>query len=569
MVSKPVTPRSISQSALLISLLVAACGGGKSGEQTVPVGTEVQGEVTLAFVGGDVRTMDPARPAATAIALVGNRIALVGSDAEVRARAGATAKIIELNGKTVTPGLVDAHCHLYGLGEDLENVSLRDHDSEAATIEALVVAARDRVPGEWLVGRGWDQNRWPGQQWPTAASIDAVLSDRPVVLHRIDGHAAWLNSRALAAAGITASTKDPSGGKILRDAAGKPTGVLVDNAVDLVAKVVPEPDAAHRERRIRAAIQVALANGLTGVHEMGIGDATADVYTKLASNGELPLHVYAFLAGDPAKNDRVRVSPGEPVGNFSLRGVKYFVDGALGSRGARLVDEYEDDPGNVGLWVTDYESLNVAVNAAVSGGWQVAVHAIGDAGIETTLDAFDATQQMIAGEHRLRVEHAQVMARPLFDRMVNARAVASMQPTHATSDMPWAELRVGGGRIKFAYAWRAMLDKGIPLAFGSDFPVEGVNPLLGLYAAVTRQDAAGNPTGGWYPSQKLTLDEAIRAFTVGSAYAQFAEDTRGKLAAGFAADLTIFDRALAPDSSLLQTKVAWTIVDGAIAYEAK
>ena len=197
MVSKPVTPRSISQSALLISLLVAACGGGKSGDRTVPVSTEVQGEVTLAFVGGDVRTMDPAKPNATAVALVGNRIALVGTDAEVRARAGATAKIIELNGKTVTPGLVDAHCHLYGLGEDLENVSLRDLDSEADTIAALVVAAKDRVPGEWLIGRGWDQNRWPGQQWPTAASIDAVLSDRPVVLRRIDGHAAWLNSKIM------------------------------------------------------------------------------------------------------------------------------------------------------------------------------------------------------------------------------------------------------------------------------------------------------------------------------------------------------------------------------------
>ncbi len=525
------------------------------------------GTITLAFVGGDIRTLDPAMPAATAVAIAGGTIVAVGTDAEITALVGSATQVIPLGGKTVTPGLVDAHAHLYGLGADLEGVDLRGLDSQAAVVAAVVEGAKDRVAGEWLVGRGWDQNRWEGQRFPTAAALDAVLRDRPIVLRRIDGHAAWLNTKAMQAAGITAATKDPSGGKLARDAAGKPTGVLLDHAMELVDRVLPAPTPAHRERRIRAAAAVAVAAGLTGVHEMGVDDETIAVYKKLAAANELPLRVYAFLAGDPATNDRVRVAPDAPIGRFSLRGVKYFADGALGSRGARLLDEYDDEAGNKGIWVTDTESLDVAVDAAVGGGWQVAVHAIGDAGIEATLDAFSATQQKHEGDFRLRVEHAQVMARDLFDRMVETKAIASMQPTHATSDMPWAEQRVGD-RAAYAYAWRAMLDKGIPLAFGSDFPVEAVSPLLGLYAAVTRQDAAGAPDGGWFPKQRLTLDEAIAAFTFGAAYAEFAEGSRGRIAVGRTADLTIFDRALAPDRSLLVTGIAWTIVEGTIVYRA-
>lgn len=529
--------------------------------------TGPKGEPTIVFVGGDVRTMDPDHPHATAVAVVGAQIAAVGEDAEVRALAGPHTQIIELGGHTLTPGLVDAHCHLYGLGVDGDSVSVRALASEAATAEAVRVAALDRVPGEWLVGRGWDQNRWPGQQFPTLASLDAVVSDRPVLLRRIDGHAVWLNSRALAAAKITASTKDPDGGRILRDPKGAPTGVLVDNAVDLVDAVVPVATAAMRERRILAAAQQAIAVGLTGVHEMGIEDETAAVYRKLAAEGRLPLRVYAFLQGNPNQLARVRTAPEPDVGRFAMRGVKFFADGALGSRGARLQAEYSDDPGNRGLWVTAPEILGAAVDAAVASGWQVATHAIGDAAIMAVDDAYVAAMRKYEGDRRLRVEHAQVMPDD-YDRMVEAKVVASMQPTHATSDMPWAEQRLGPARIKMAYAWRTMLAKGIPLAFGSDFPVEGVSPLLGIYAAVTRQDAAGEPAGGWYPKQKLTLDEAIAAFTRGAAYAQFADDTRGMIAVGRDADLTAFDHALVADRTLLDAKVSYTIVGGAIVYSA-
>ena len=562
MVSKLVTSRSISRSALLTSLLAAASACPGSRQVEPPRGA------TLILLNGDVHTMDPARERATALAIYGDKIVAVGDDIEIKKHAIASTRVVDLAGKTVTPGLIDAHCHLYGLGVDLEAVSVRALASEAAAVEIVAAAAKQRPATEWLIGRGWDQNRWPGQAFPTKASLDAAVSDRPVLLRRVDGHAAWVNSNALAAAGITAKTIDPAGGKIVRDDKGEPTGVLIDNAIGLVDAVVPVPSDDMRERRIRAAAKLAIAAGITGVHEMGIDDPTAGVYERLAAANELPLRVYAYLAGDSSNLDRVRVSPKPATGWFAMRGVKFFADGALGSRGARMYREYDDDAGNRGLWVTEPSQLAVAVDAAVSRGWQTAIHAIGDAAIGSVIDAYLVVQKKHEGDLRLRIEHTQVIEMADVPRMVESRAVASMQPTHATSDMPWAEARVGENRIRGGYAWRTMLDKGIPLAFGSDFPVEEVAPILGIYAAVTRQDAAGKPPGGWYPKQVLTLDEAIAGFTRGAAYAEFAETTRGMIAPGRIADVTVFDRALAADRSLLATKVLLTIVGGRIVYEA-
>jgi predicted amidohydrolase YtcJ len=504
---------------------------------------------------------------ATALAVAGDAIVAVGDDQTIRALARTKTRQIDLAGKTVTPGLIDAHCHLYGLGLDMENISVRQLDSEAATVAKLEADGKARPATEWVLGRGWDQNRWPGQQFPTKASLDAAFGDRPVLVRRIDGHAVWVNSKVLALANITKDSQDPAGGKILRDAAGEPTGVLIDNATELVDQVIPSVTPAQRERRIKTAATAAIAAGITGVHDMGIDDSTADIYRKLAGSNELPLRVYAYLSGDPAKLDRVRVAPAPPVGWFQMRGVKYFADGALGSRGARLYAEYDDDPKNRGLWVTEPDKLKATVDAAVSGGWQVAIHAIGDAGIGSVLDAYLAANAKHGGDHRLRIEHLQVIAPEDIPRLVESRAIASMQPTHATSDMPWAEQRVGAARIKGAYAWRTVLDKGVPLASGSDFPVEEVSPILGLYAAVTRQDAAGKPAGGWYPEQKLTLDEAIASFTRGAAYAEFAENSRGMIAVGRIADLTVFDRKLAADRTLLDTHAMLTIVGGRVVYE--
>jgi hypothetical protein len=536
---------------------VAACGAHASSPAPL---------ADLVLVGGDVWTGDPAHPHATAIAIRGERVFAVGSDEEIRAAIGPSTRVIDLHGRSATPGLVDGHAHLYELGQSLEWVDLRASDS-AAEAAARMKQALSREG--WLIGRGWDQNRWPDRAFPTRAVLDAVTGDRPAVLERVDGHAVWASSAALAAAAITRDTADPAGGKIIRDAHGEPTGVLVDNAVDLVVAKEPAATAAQIERRIRAAAAIAIEGGLTGIHEMGIPDDVAAVYRKLDATHALPLRVYAYLRIDPSASAALRDRKPEraaPDARFEMRGVKYFADGALGSRGARLTADYRDDPGNRGLWVTPPDVLSRAIDDAVAGGWQVAVHAIGDAGNHAVLDAYQAALRAHPGDRRLRVEHCQVLLPEDIPRFAALGVIASMQPTHATSDMPWAEARLGGERIKGAYAWRSILASGATLVAGSDFPVEEPRPLLGIYAAITRQDPSGKPPGGWYPGQRMTLDEALRAFTAAPAYAAFAERDRGTLAAGMRADLTIFDRALAP-ASLVDTRVDLTIVDGAIVFD--
>ena len=523
------------------------------------------------LVHGDIRTLDPAHPHVTAIAWKGGVITALGGD-ELAKRPGAT--VIDLHGHSVTPGLIDAHCHLYELGTSNEAVSLRDQPDEqhaaqlVATAASAASAASSREADHWIFGGGWDQNKWPDQAFPTKATLDALISDKPVALDRVDGHALWVNSKALELAKITAKTPDPAGGKIVRDGKGWPTGVLIDNAQQLILAVEPAASPEVREHRILAAAQQAIAVGITGIHEMGIDDETAAIYKQLAASHRLPLHVYAFLHGDPKHPEALATRHPEPAtGRFVMRGVKFFADGALGSRGAKLKAPYDDDPKNTGLWVTEPAPLAAAIAAAVTGGWDIAVHAIGDAAVDAVLDAFLAVRATPGGTKvHLRVEHAQIIAPDDVQAMVESGAIASMQPTHATSDMPWAEQRIGTQRILGAYAWRTMLDHHVPLIGGSDFPVEKVGPLLGIYAAVTRQDEAGNPVGGWYPAQRMTLDEALAAFTRDAAMAEGVTD-RGVLAVGNSADLTVYAGVLAPDRSLLSLGIAMTIVGGDVVYQ--
>ena len=476
---------------------------------------------------------------------------------------GEKTHIIELGGRTVVPGLVDGHAHLYGLGASLENISLRGYDSEEKAAAAVAEAAKLRPGDDWLVGRGWDQNLWTPQEFPTKGSLDAVVANRPVAVRRVDGHALWANSKAIGIAGITRKTRDPVGGKILHDARGEPTGVFIDTAMDLVESKIPAPSPEVIERRILAAAAVAVEKGLTGVHEMGIGDATIAVYRKLATEGRLPLRVYAFLSYQAGVLEtlptRERIL--DEGGRFTLRAVKVYADGALGSRGAALLAPYSDDAKNSGHMITSAEEIAEVVKVAAAAGWQVGVHAIGDRANRVALDAFEKVIEADRMRNpRFRVEHAQVVAPEDLSRFGELGVIASMQPTHCTSDMPWAEERVGAERVKGAYAWRRVKDLGGHILGGSDFPIEGVSPLLGIYAAVTRQDVDGHPADGWYPDQRLTLFEAVQAFTYEPAYASFTEAERDR------ADLTVFDRPLAADRSLLETKVELTLVGGNVVF---
>ncbi len=562
--------RCASLAVWALSILASACGGTAT-TPVPPHGDPPPAEVAdLVLTGGSILTMRSDAPRAQAVAIHGARIVAVGSDAEVRRFVGAGTRVVDLHGRTVTPGLVDAHCHLYGLGEALESLSLRGMDRVEAVAEAVGRAAAGRPAGEWIFGRGWDQNRWTPAAFPDHAPLDRAAPSHPVALERVDGHALWLNAAALSAAGIGKDTPDPPGGKILRDAAGAPTGVLVDRAMELAERKIPRDAPAVMARRIQRAAAVAVSLGLTGVHEMGIADDTVRVYRTLASEGKLPLRVYAYLAGggqvDSLPGRRPDVDP-EGTAMFVLRGVKLFADGALGSRGASLLAPYDDDPGNVGLTITPPEELARAAKIAAQSGFQLAVHAIGDRANRAVLDAFAAAGASPSRDLRFRVEHAQVVAPEDLPRFAALGVVASMQPTHATSDMPWAEARIGPKRIRGAYAWRSILSTGAHVAFGSDFPVEETSPLLGLYAAVTRQDPEGKPPGGWRPEERLTLEEALRAFTVEPAWASFTEGRRGVVAPGFVADLTVFDRALAPDRSLLSVRADLVIVGGRVVHE--
>lgn len=570
--------------------VVSVLAGGLSACGGAPVVKPIpapQGQATLVVTNAKIITLDESRPTAQALAVFDGKVVALGANAVVQPWIGADTQVLDAQGASVTPGLVDAHCHLYGLGVDLENISLRGAASPTEAAQRVAhapqalaawqanttTANQAGAARQWIVGRGWDQNPWPGAAFPEKRILDDIAPNAqaaltPIALRRIDGHALWANSAALAAAGITSQTPDPPGGKIMRDRNGAPTGVLVDNAMDLVERQIPAPSLAQRKARILAAAQVATRLGLVAVHEMGLDPQTVQAYRELASAAALPLRVVGYAAGDPAAvTSLAKAPPRAPTGRFHLRGVKLFVDGALGSRGARLYEPYADDAQNHGLWVTSPAALREAAVALATAGWDIAVHAIGDAGVGATLDAFAAVRAAPGGRAAiLRVEHAQVVAPDDVGRMQATRAIASMQPTHATSDMPWAQARLGSERIRGAYAWRTMLDHDIPLAAGSDFPVEDPTPLLGLYAAVTRQDAKGMPLGGWFADQRLTLLEALAAFTGGAAFAAGEAQLRGRIALGYPADLTIFDRELQPSVALLATSVQMTVVDGQIVF---
>ncbi|GGK11395.1 amidohydrolase [Luteimonas terricola] len=520
-----------------------------------------------------IHTSDAAMPVATAMAWdAEGRIIAVGDASELVARYP-DAERIDAGDATVVPGLIDAHAHLVGLGQALMQADLVGARSTAEIVERLQAFARDMPADAWLLGRGWDQNLWPETAFPTAAVLDAAFPERPVVLERIDGHATWANSAAMRAAERDLSGDwQPDGGLVLRED-GQPTGVFIDTAARLVYAAAPAPSEAWQDQAFERALQHVASLGLTGVHDMGTSDAGFALMNRFADRGALSLRVRAYASrGAGAIESLCRDGAyHHDSGRLDMRGVKLMIDGALGSRGAALIEDYSDDPGNRGLLIQDEDAFEAAVRRAHECGLQVATHAIGDRGNRIVLDTYKRVLgDDASGDHRWRVEHAQVMAPGDIARFSGLKLVASMQPTHATSDMPWAGERLGEERLAGAYAWRSFVEAGVPLALGSDFPVEFADPRLGLLAAVTRQDAHGHPPGGWLPGQALTAAEALHGFTAGAAWAAFDEDEAGRLAPGLRADFVILgqDPLVIPGAELDSLEVRSTWVDGRPVYEA-
>jgi predicted amidohydrolase YtcJ len=521
-----------------------------------------------------IYTVDPAAPTAQAMAFEDGRLLAVGSEADVLA-AYPDARRLDAGGRTVVPGLIDAHAHLMGLGESLLSADLVGATSRADVVARLQAFAADLPDGAWLTGRGWDQNDWPNTDFPTAADLDAAFPDRPVWLGRIDGHAGWANSAAMRAAGLdptAAAPAAPEGGAILTDAQGRPTGVFIDAAEALVARAVPAPSSEEVRLMLDRALAETARYGLTGVHEAGVPLSWVRLYQQAIDEGAFGLRLYAMIGGEGETLDHF-CDQGLMMdyrGRLSVRSLKLYMDGALGSRGAAMIEPYADDHANTGLILIAPDRFETVVARAMDCGLQVNTHAIGDRANRIVLDAYERLIPHATGNPgRHRIEHAQVVVRPSdIERFAPAGIIASVQPTHATSDMPWAETRVGPDRIRGAYAWRAFLDSGARLVLGSDFPVERVDPILGFYAAVTRQDAEGMPEGGWYPDERLTREEALRGFTLDAAYAGFMEDEVGSLTPGKRADFVVLTQDLmtVPDEHILDTRVVATFLDGRAIY---
>ncbi len=522
---------------------------------------------------GTIHTLDPLRPRAQAALIRSERFACVGSRESCSARASPGAIRLDLGAGSAVPGLADAHGHVLSRALALEEVGCGRAASAAECAALVAERARLAAPGTWIRGRGWDQNRWPGGAFPTEGALSAAVPDHPVFLARVDGHAAWLNARALAEAGIGRETPDPPGGRIHRHPDGRPSGVLIDSAMDAAAARIPQPSPAERERLLELGLRSLLPLGLTAVHDAGVAPETLEAYARLAAADRLPLRVYAMIDGmlpAPALRAQLeRWSRAPAPGRLEVRSAKLFADGALGSRGAALLDPYADEPGTRGLDLLSSGELRARIRLVAGAGFQPAVHAIGDRACREVLRAFEEVgRELDLRRLRPRVEHLQVLRAEDAPLLGRTGAVASMQPVHAARDGPWVEKRLGHGTAaqKGAYAWRQALAAGAVLAFGSDFPVEDPDPRPGLAAAEAR--VPDGAEASWMPEQRLGREEALRAFTSGAAWAAFAEGRRGMVREGLEADLTAFaeDLLAVPVERLPALPIVATVVGGRIEW---
>ena len=527
----------------------------------------------LIVTNAKIYTVDDNHPFVSAMAVRDGRIQFVGSEREALLLKGASTRMLDASGQTIIPGMIDAHAHLFGLGTFLKNIDLTDTRSYDAVVSRVADRLKGVPSGRWVIGRGWDQNKWGDTRFPTHEALTRVSANNPVVLERIDGHALLVNAAAMKAAGVIAATKDPAGGRIEHGGNGEPTGVFVDNAMSLIERVIPP--LSHDDMRSATLGAIAESNkyGLVGLHDPGEPRDVIDVFEELAKAGTFSLRVYAMIADDSAAIEHYfQRGPQSALydGHLWIRSIKLYADGALGSRGAALLDPYTDDPKNVGLLKSTPEHLRDVSTRALQHGFQVGTHAIGDRGNRVALDAYEAAlKAMPTVDHRFRIEHVQILDHADVPRFAQLGVIPSMQAVHQTSDMYWAPTRLGYARTFGAYAWRSLLNTGVIIPNGSDFPVERVNPLYSFHAAVSRQDDNSWPPGGWFPEQRMTREEALKSMTIWPAYAGFMETLTGSLTPGKYADFVILDRDIMtiPESSILGTGVVATYIGGKAVYE--
>jgi predicted amidohydrolase YtcJ len=532
------------------------------------------GDADLIVTAATIHTVDPLTSRAQAFAVRGGRFVYVGSRDGARAFRGARTKMLDLGGATVLPGLIDAHLHFVSVGRALHEVDLAHVASFDEVVRRTVAfAAGSRDP--WIVGDGWDQNLWPGKAFPSHDALSAALPDRPVVLHRVDGHALLANAKAMALAGVTAATPDPDGGRILRNEHGAPTGVFVDTAERLITASIPPPTHEQLVRASEAALHECHRWGLTAIGDPGVGQDVIAAYEELAGAGRYTLRNHVMLAGSDEPLVAAYLQRGPRTlahdGRLSVRAIKLYADGALGSRGAALLAPYSDDPGNTGLLRTTQAKIQDVCERSLRAGFQVCTHAIGDRGNRIVLDAYEAVLKGVpVRDHRWRIEHAQVLSPEDIPRFAKLGVLPSMQSTHQISDMPWAQARLGPERVQGAYAWRSLLDTGVTIANGTDAPVEAVDSRRTFHSAIARQNEANQPPGGWYPRQRMTRDEALKSMTIWAARASFLDHAAGSISAGKYADFAVLDRdwMRAAPEEIMATRVLATYSSGKPVYTA-
>jgi predicted amidohydrolase YtcJ len=576
--------RRMGHPAFIVTLVIASSFAA-SAQNAAPAVVDSRPRADVIFIHGNVYTGVPATSQFSsilreeAIAVRGDRIEAVGKNIEIEKLKGPQTQVIDLGGHFVIPGFNDAHLHLAGAGLQkltVDLIGVKTLDEFRNRVLAKVETAK---PGEWILGGGWDETMWPVKTLPSRWDLDEVSGGHPVFLDRVDGHLAVANTRALQLASITLASHDPQGGKIDRDENGQPTGLLRDAAQEAVRAVIPPPTHEIRRHGIEVALADLAAHGVTSAQDYSPDWENFQIYEDLEKEGKLTARISEWLPFDDSINELNKKRASHPQSDLMLHTgmLKGFMDGSVGGHTAALLKPYSDDPKNSGLPQYDAEKLNQLSKERVLAGFQLGFHAIGDEGVQMALDAFAAAEKAAREQKvkaangsedlRLRVEHAQITTPAQISRFKELKVIASMQPSHVLTDMRWANERLGQKRAADCYMWAAFLNKGVTLAFGTDYPVESVSPFRGLYAAVTRKSEDGKQE--FFPAQKLTMDQAIAAYTTGSAFAEFEEKEKGKLVPGMLADFVVLDRDVtaASPEKVLATKVLRTVVGGKTVYE--